>query len=88
MVQEFRHEVEVLSTRWLKGLLRLPKAILSKKPSARKDRSRSVSKTPNPKPGGWLVNVPKLSVFPHTALWKDICDHLGINVVTILLAGA
>lgn len=82
MMQEFRHEVEMLSTRWSKGLLRLPKAIPSKKPSARKDRSRSVSKTPSPKPGDWLVNVPELSALPHTASWKDICDHLGINVAS------
>lgn len=80
MMQEFRREVEVLSTRWSRGTLRIPTPTISKKPSAQKVRSRSASKAPSPKPGDWLANVPELSALPYTSSWKDICDHLRIEV--------
>lgn len=89
ILQTFHREVEVLSTRWSKGLWREPKTTLSKNLLALKVGSRGVDKSldnkkplkaSSPKPSDWLHQVPELSTLPHTASWKAICDHLGIEV--------
>ena len=90
-MQAFRKEVEDLSRRWSKGMLRSPKSRSPAKiPTPIREMRENIAKntqqhksrtrTSSPRPGNWLRNVPELSALEYTASWKDICDHLGIEV--------
>ena len=74
-MQAFRKELDDISMRWSKGLLRLPSKVFK---SVGRNKVLRKTKRVSPNVSVWMSKVAELKTLSNVTSWQGICNHLGV----------